>query len=764
VTESIDVPLDWDDVDYLDRNPDVKRAVTAKQFLDGLDHYRRYGRSEGRLPGRRRPDGQTPAAALTITSAILIGTRWVFGHINEQLADALRFSPSGAIENHDDPNESTWRLSQGVLEICGQNGQLTWISEQAYLGLDGRKYITLKAPHAPYLGFMLYEYKAPPRAADFLFPSELRVTPTGLKRILLIGSCLSEEYARELPQHRLPGVTIDHILFNNVADLPPNPPAPIDTYDFQYIQIPLRSVLGDHIVNADRLKDPAAARQTLSDGMSAIDVILESAMAYNRASSILSLVSNFFVPQMSAAPSLAARHGAVDLTLIVRRLNEHLAEAVDRYANAYVADVDAVACSIGKKHVLDDVVCFYAHASVLGQLGSDMIWPPRTEPIPPLIEFHPLKRREFFESVYEQMVWLYRSVRQIDHVKAVIFDLDNTLWRGQIAEHYRPEQYRPQTDGWPIGLWETIHHLRARGILLAICSKNDQSVVERYWSDAVSPEFFGLKDFASVKINWLPKEQNVRAICDEFNIKPKSVVFVDDNPVERAAVQASLPGIRVIGSNPYLTRRILLWAPETQIATLTEESSRREEMIRGQIVREEARAATTRDQFLATLGSTLQFMEISSTEHPGFPRALELINRTNQFNTTGKRWSHSEMNRFLSTGGVLLSFSVADKFADYGLVGVLLIEGSSIVQFVMSCRVLGMEIEMAAVAKAISLIRKRNGGAVDAQLVETQDNMPCRDVYERCGFRAPAVSESCRRFHLASDAEVQIPAHIQIRC
>lgn len=99
-----------------------------------------------------------------------------------------------------------------------------------------------------------------------------------------------------------------------------------------------------------------------------------------------------------------------------------------------------------------------------------------------------------------------------------------------------------------MGLWEAVHHLRARGILVAICSKNDLRSVQDNWDVVVDPLFVKLSDFVSLKIDWKDKSENIQEICREFGIKTKSVVLVDDNPVERAAAKAALPDLRVIGA------------------------------------------------------------------------------------------------------------------------------------------------------------------------------------------------------------------------
>jgi len=489
----------------------------------------------------------------------LLGNDWEFGHRSGKILNrAFRFGESGKIEGHSHNNEAIWALRNGAVEIYKADGNLMWRSADVFVDSRNRLCITLRTPVDPNVEFMLAEASAqssilglkstvPIGAADFLFPKDLQVTPTKFTRILLVGSCLTALYHEQLSR-RAPDVTFDYLVFNFAGSLPESPPAPLDEYDFQYVQIPLRSIVSDRIVWATRFNEPGFAEQILADGRGIIDVMLASAMQYNVAHGILTFVSNFFVPQMPVSPSLALRNTTVDLASIVRGLNDYLVEAVGRYKNAYLLDVNAIADSIGKRYLLDDQIYFHSHGAMHFQEWIDRTNEiiPRIDLIPAIDTFYESKRDDFITAIYDQMSASYRTINQVDQVKAVIFDLDNTLWRGQLAEHYRPDQENwPKTDGWPLGIWEAIHHLRARGILVAICSKNDHKMVEEFWPNVVRPGFLGLKDFVSVKINWLPKVENIRAIIEEFNIKPKSVVFVDDNPVERASVKAALPDTRV---------------------------------------------------------------------------------------------------------------------------------------------------------------------------------------------------------------------------
>jgi FkbH-like protein len=711
-----------------------------------------------------------------LSDSVLIRKSWSFGpYDGDKLTSSFCFGSSGRIEGYSHRNEATWALDGHVVTVFDDAGRVMWRSERIFFDQDGLVCITLRTPVSDDALFVLVEthfeansWRPQPAsnlsAADFLFPKELQLTSTRPERILLIGSCLTALYRQELSR-LAEGVVFDYLIFNFAGSLPPEPPAPPGSYDFQYIQIPIRSVLSDRIIWATRFNEPGFAEQILTDARGIIDVMLESAMQYNATHGILTFVTNFFVPQMSVASSLALRNTSVDLAAIVRSLNDYVAEVVGRFKNAYLLDTNAVADSIGKRYLMDDQIYFYSHGAIHFQepidLDNDLV--PRVELIPLIDTFYESKQADFVSAVYDQMIAAYRTVNQVDQVKAVVFDLDNTLWRGQLAEHYRPGQpSHPKTDGWPLGIWEAIHQLRARGILVAVCSKNDQKTVEEYWDSVVQPKFLSLSDFVSVKINWLPKAENIQAIIQEFNLKPKSVVFVDDNPVERASVKAALPDIRVIGANPYLTRRILLWAPETQVAFLTNEATQRENMVRNQIVREESRSAMTRDEFLTTLQCTVTFMPITSVEQPEFGRVIELTNKTNQFNTTAKRWTHSEINQFLAAGGEILAFSVTDKFSEYGLVGVLYIEGTIIRQYVMSCRVLGMEVEEFVVARAVDLLRRKSGpSAITAPLKETPDNNPCREVFVKSGFTLIEQAGGTRLYRLEVGQDPKRPKHIR---
>src|SRR6202011_3556979 len=176
---------------------------------------------------------------------------------------------------------------------------------------------------------------------------------------------------------------------------------------------------------------------------------------------------------------------------------------------------------------------------------------------------------------------------------------------------------------------------KKRGVLLGVISKNDESRIVAVW-DTIFRGRLRLDDFAVRKINWRAKADNFEEILDEVNLLSRNVVFVDDNPLERAEVRAAFPDIRVLGARPYHLKRVLLWASETQVPFVSSESSRRTQMVQSQIARERERKRVSREEFLGDLGIAAYLFDIRQQDDSKAWRAIELLNKTNQFNTTGK--------------------------------------------------------------------------------------------------------------------------------
>lgn len=559
----------------------------------------------------------------------------------------------------------------------------------------------------------------------YLTPVELTVRAVKPKRVLVVGSCLAEFWLSKID------CPCDFVLANNLSRLPEQPPQPIRAYDLQIVQVPLRFIMADDALWAPSFLDDLAFEKAFEDALQKLRHTVTVILGWNARHNILTFCANFLVPQQNPMGRFAPRYDLRNPVYFVEQLNLYLAKEIKAYRNVYLLDIDGLSSVFGKKNVQDDAVEILAHGALLGDFAYERDME-RIEPIGRMSEHYGLFREGFIAAVWHYVEAMYKTLHQEDPVKLVIVDLDNTLWRGIIAEGGEIDGLT--NEGWPLGLMEALVYLKKRGIILAIASQNEESKIRALWPQLMHGKV-AIDDFAVVKINWRPKVDNIDEILKVVNILPRHTVFIDDSPVERSRVQSLFPEMRVLGKYPYYLKRVLLWSPETQVVSITAESAKRSEMVQSQVVRENARREMSRDDFLATLGIKIEITELTSLEDASFSRAFELINKTNQFNTTGKRWSREECGEYLKDGKSLVAFKVKDRFSDYGVVGCAMVAADVIEQFVMSCRVIGLDIENAVISQIVERMKGRGARQVSAYLVETKDNFPCRDLYKKLGFR-----------------------------
>jgi FkbH-like protein len=444
-------------------------------------------------------------------------------------------------------------------------------------------------------------------------------------------------------------------------------------------------------------------------------------------------VTSILEPSFDYMGLLNKDFGPTHIRTFVRNLNEIILRAVQNETGCYFLDLNEIASSVGTFHLRDDIHLFSARASFVaeGDVEYDIEAGRVVPPVAPnsIYDIHN-RWRMTCEVIWDRILDGLKIIRQIETVKLIILDLDDTLWRGVAAEGDHDTYFR--TIAWPTGFVEALLYFKRRGGLLAICSKNDEAPTRERFA-AIWRDLIRLEDFVSVKINWLPKSENVAQILDETNILPGNVVFVDDNPREVDEVRARFPAVRGLGFQHYDWRRIVLQAPEMQVAAVTGESRERTQLVRARIDREQASEGVDRRTWLKSLDLKQKIVAIRSTRDPGFARAFELINKTNQFNTTGQRWTQAEFEAFFSRGGLCLTSALRDKTVDNGVIGVLLLCGAEILQAVLSCRVfgLGAELAMGAVATELAL---KSAPTAFATIVNTDKNLASRDYYVKLGY------------------------------
>lgn len=415
----------------------------------------------------------------------------------------------------------------------------------------------------------------------------------------------------------------------------------------------------------------------------------------------------------------------------MRQLNEHMERATAAFENAHFIDVNQIANWIGNGRINDHLLNATFHGNYLSNWDYEFDRERAVKPTPAAELFNSDDSVRAFKTMFWKTIENALSIiRRENTVKLIIIDLDDTLWRGIAAEDdLEPHQ---RIEGWALGFAEALLYFKNRGGLLAISSKNDaQKTLENM------QRIYGWRitahDFASVKIGWNRKSDSVAEILKEINVLPENTVFIDDNPREVDDVLAAFPGIRTLGFDHYLWRSKILLDPAFQVPHVSEESRNRTALAQQSIKRREEKASIPHDEWMQSLQLVAKLDVIGGEDHPKFKRAFELLNKTNQFNTTGKRWDNSEIAALFQRGGCLISISVADKSIDNGLTGVAVIDGASIEQAVLSCRVFGLGIENMLTYAALEKILSDHDSAT-ARLTDTGKNFSCHDHFKQYGF------------------------------
>ncbi len=341
--------------------------------------------------------------------------------------------------------------------------------------------------------------------------------------------------------------------------------------------------------------------------------------------------------------------------------------------------------------------------------------------------------------------------------KCLVVDLDNTLWGGVLGEagvwgvkvgDGDPE-FRAYAD-----MQRVVRSLKHRGVLLAICSKNNHDdVLELFAQRPDMP--LALDDFVATRINWQPKPDNVRSLAEELNIGTDSLVFMDDNPVECGLMCSALPEVQTILLPDDVTCRpsLLGHMPLFERHALTDEDRARGEQYRQQAVRQRlVHASGNLEDFLQGLETRLR-IEVAGAQHCA--RIAQLIGKTNQFNLTTRRYTAAEVEDLLVDDACLvLVGSVSDRYGDLGLVLVCIVrlDGSmaDIDSLLMSCRAMGRGIETAFMNTLKSIVfGEHSVQELRGQFLPTRKNPPVRDYLDNQGFQlVDETPDGARRYRL----------------
>ena len=436
--------------------------------------------------------------------------------------------------------------------------------------------------------------------------------------------------------------------------------------------------------------------------------------SFRSGSSARILFQGFVVPDETSLGDVGEANLLHSLSNAVRQLNQRLAALCRTISDCVFFDVDHLAARTGRTNWCDARMFLASRLPVASSSFST-----------------------YAHGLVRSFSALFRAPR-----KVLCTDLDNTLWGGVLGEE-GPEGIATGST-FPGNCYleyqRYLKQLSARGILLAIVSKNNDADVREAFQIRAADLGLSLDNFVATKISWNEKATSIRELAEELSLGLDSFVFVDDNPVECEAIRQQLPEVAVLTApveEPWKLIRLLSAQPFFDAAVVTDDDVNRLNEYKAQAQRADlASSVGDRNEFLASLDIVCTFL--SALDAP-LARSVQLLAKTNQFNLTTRRHSAAEVEEYASTpGGQAVAIRVRDRFGDAGVVGLALArtEGDSctIDSLLLSCRVIGRGIETALLAHIGENAIRSGANRLVGEFIATKKNAPCADFYPSHGF------------------------------
>ena len=479
-------------------------------------------------------------------------------------------------------------------------------------------------------------------------------------------------------------------------------------------------------LNVERIKDES------NRILGFIDSILREIRKHSTA---VILLHNFEVPVYPVLGVLdyQAQHHQVST---IRKINADLISVATKYESVYIVDVDLLQSRMGYKNYFD---------SRLWHIGKA----PFT--------------REAYKEIAKEYLRFIRALKG-KNKKCLVLDCDNTLWGGIIGEDginririgatYPGSAFRE--------FQQVILNLYNKGVILAICSKNNEKDVIEVL-DKHPDMVLRSKHFAAMRINWKDKAENLKGIARELNIGLDSLVLIDDSAFEINMVRQMLPEVTTIKlpRDPSVFKDLISSCGLFDTLLLSEEDRRRNEMYRAESERNRAMS----DFSAAGIEDYYQNLEmkvtIKAADDFAIPRISQLTQRTNQFNLTTKRYSEVQIEELSHLPDYeVLYLQLQDRFGDSGIVGVAILKfeayTAEIDSFLLSCRVIGRGIEDALLKVCMDIASKRGSKVITGTYLPTEKNSQVENFYKERNFVLTATEGDA--LHYSYDLTNLLPA------
>jgi len=478
--------------------------------------------------------------------------------------------------------------------------------------------------------------------------------------------------------------------------------------DITFLIIDSRDVLGGLFLNPYSVS--VKERKTFPTDKS--DEIINLAQTFVNKSKSKLILSNFNIPSYSPIGINETReeYGLHDMIVDLNRI---VKSTMSDKSEIYIYDLNSFITKFGESNVFDYKQYFYGDVRI---------------------------SLDYIPYLAEELMGYVKAVLGLNK-KCIVLDLDNTLWGGIVGEDGF-EGIKLGDD--PVGraYAEFQHNLLAlnqRGILLAINSKNNfddaMQIIKEHPNMVLKED-----NFTCIRINWNDKVVNMKEISDELNIGLDSMVFFDDDPVNREYVKSNLPEIQTVEiSDPSNSSKILKSMNDFQVLKITDEDTTRNKMYLEQRKRTELKTQVGDLQdFLKQLSI---YVKIKNADNFTIPRISQLTLKTNQFNLTTRRYQEEDIRKFSQDKYKIVECAqIQDKFGDNGITCVYIINKDNKQQwtidtFLLSCRVIGRGVEDGILYQIIEKARKEGVSKVRGEYIKTKKNKPAENFFPAFGFK-----------------------------
>ncbi|MBI2474093.1 MAG: HAD-IIIC family phosphatase [Candidatus Taylorbacteria bacterium] len=345
-----------------------------------------------------------------------------------------------------------------------------------------------------------------------------------------------------------------------------------------------------------------------------------------------------------------------------------------------------------------------------------------------------------------------------------VLDLDNILWGGIGGEDgLEGIKLGPTTEGRPFyELQKYILALHNRGVILAINSKNNKAdaieVLQKHPYSILKEEHF-----ASIQINWDDKIANMKKVADEINIGLDSLVFFDDDPTNREIIKSALPQVTVVETpeDPALYLETIMSIKLFNQFSITEEDKKKGKMFATEL----KNSTSDIGKYLTELGIKVTFAPANQFN---LPRIAQLVQKTNQFNTTTIRYTEEQLGKMSKDKNFwTLCLQVEDRFGDSGITGVAIVDKKDpqhwrLDSLLLSCRILGKEIENAFLAYILSAAKKAGVERLSGDFIATKKNAVSGEFFKQTGFERLGNKNGVEKWTRKISQKFTSPAFIKV--